>query len=140
MTSEWGMIIYIISNILYQIKLQLWTKNSAEGSCTHPPPTPRNNSKSKRKKSRFEKSSKMVSLSMYFPHLRWEFIKENKKVRKQENKKTRTRPRKWSRKKESFSFFSWSLSWSCSCFLFFSWSLFWSSFCFLVFFLSCFLL
>ena len=53
--------------------------------------------------------------------LRWEFIKENKKVRKQEKKKkrktqldqesdqeenkTRTRPRKWSRKKKVFSFF-----------------------------------
>ena len=36
--------------------------------------------------------------------LRWEFIKENKKVRKQENK-------------ESFFFFSWSLSWASSCFL-----------------------
>ena len=79
---------------------------------------------------------------------RWESIKENKKVRKQENKKTRTRPRKWSRKKESFFFFSWSLSWSSSCFLVFliaflveflfsfsfSWSLSWSNSCFLVFF------
>ena len=41
-------------------------------------------------------------------HLRWEFIKENKKVRKQEldqeseqKKTTRTRPRKRSRKQES---------------------------------------
>ena len=34
--------------------------------------------------------------------LRWEFIKENKKVRKQEKKeKKRTRPRKRSRKKEN---------------------------------------
>ena len=35
------------------------------------------------------------------PLQRWEFIKENKKIWKQENKKTR----KWSRKKESISFF-----------------------------------
>ena len=40
---------------------------------------------------------------------RWEFIKENKKVRE----KKRTRPRKCSRRKESFFFFSWSFS----CFL-----------------------
>ena len=45
--------------------------------------------------------------------LRWEFIRENKKVRKKENTKARTRPRKLSRKKESFFFFSWS----SSCFL-----------------------
>ena len=48
--------------------------------------------------------------------LRWEFIKENKKVRKQENKnstkkaikktrKKRTRPRKRPRKKKKLSFF-----------------------------------
>ena len=46
--------------------------------------------------------------------LRWEFIKETKK--------TRTRPRKWSRKKSFFFlvfFFSWSLSWSKACFLVF---------------------
>ena len=47
--------------------------------------------------------------------LRWEFIRENKKVRKKENTKARTRPRKWSRKKGKF--FSWSLSCSSSCFL-----------------------
>ena len=39
---------------------------------------------------------------------RWEFIKESKKVEKQEsdqeNKKTRTRPRKRPRKKETFFF------------------------------------
>ena len=40
---------------------------------------------------------------------RWEFIKENKK--------TWTRSRKWSRKKESFFFFSWSTSCFLSCFL-----------------------
>ena len=47
------------------------------------------------------------------PDLRWEFIKENKKVRKQENKistkkaikKTITRPRKRPRKKEKTFFF-----------------------------------
>ena len=33
--------------------------------------------------------------------LRWEFIKENKKVRNQDKKKKRTRPRKRSRKKEN---------------------------------------
>ena len=75
--------------------------------------------------------------------LRWEFIKENKKVRKQENKKTRNRPKMWSRKKKKFfSFFlgrflcwvfvfflvfliaflvkflfSFLFSWSSSCFL-----------------------
>ena len=44
----------------------------------------------------------------FFPvSLRWEFIKETKKVRKQENKETRARPRKW------------SSSWSSSCFLIF---------------------
>ena len=49
---------------------------------------------------------------------RWEFIEENKKA----NKKTRTRP-----KKQTKNFlFSWSLSWSSTCFL--------------VFLLSCFLL
>ena len=57
-----------------------------------------------------------------FQKQRWEFIKENKKVRKQENK--------WSRKKEFFFLgrffgrvlvflFSWALSWSSSCFLVF---------------------
>ena len=33
--------------------------------------------------------------------LRWEIIKENKKVRKHEKRKKRTRPRKRSRKKEN---------------------------------------
>ena len=42
--------------------------------------------------------------------------KRNKKVWKQDNKKTRTRPRKWSRKKKVFLFFSWS----SSCFLSYS--------------------
>ena len=37
--------------------------------------------------------------------LRWEFIKENKKVRKLENKKTRTRPRSDQEKKKRLSFF-----------------------------------
>ena len=58
---------------------------------------------------------------------------ERKKRRKQE---TRTRPRKWSRKKGKF--FP-SLSWSRACFLsffLFSWSLSWSSSCFLVFFIN----
>ena len=93
------------------------------------------------------------SMDPYICLLRWEFIKENKKVWKQEGKKTRTRLRKWSRKKESFSC---SLSWSSSCLLifldrvlvffffliaflveflfsFFSWSLSWSRSCFLTF-------
>ena len=35
--------------------------------------------------------------------LRWEFITENKKVRKQEKKKKRTRPRKRPSKKEKES-------------------------------------
>ena len=89
---------------------------------------------------------------------RWEFIKQNKKVRKQENKKKRkktwTRPRKWSRKKESFFFFlgrdlvyffSWPLSFFFLFFFFaflvesvfsffFSLSLSWSKASFLVFF------
>ena len=81
--------------------------------------------------------------------LRWESIKENKKVRKKEKrKKSRTRPRKWSRKKESFSFFlgRYLSRVFLSCFLdrflvwvlvfLFSWSLSWSTSCFLVFVLS----
>ena len=58
-------------------------------------------------------------------HLRWEFIKENKKVRKQEKKEKRTRPRKWPSKKEkrengqeNKKVWSGSLSWSSSFFLF----------------------
>ena len=43
-----------------------------------------------------------------FGNQRWKFIKENKKIRKQENKKkgkkTKTRPRKWARKKEKLFF------------------------------------
>ena len=64
---------------------------------------------------------------------RWEFIKENKKVRKKKNTFS-------TKKKESFFFFSWSLSWSRPCFLsflaviVFSWSLSWSRACFLSFF------
>ena len=67
------------------------------------------------------KTSYGVTHNLCRPDQRWEFIKENKK--------TRTRPSKWSRKKKVFSFFfvaflveflfSWSLSWSSSCFLFF---------------------
>ena len=72
--------------------------------------------------------------------LRWEFIKENKEVRKQENKIS---TKKVIKKKRIVFLFSWSLSWSSSCFLdrflgrvlvfFFSWSLSWSSSCFYVF-------
>ena len=69
---------------------------------------------------------------------RWEFIKENQKVRKKENKLL-TWKRKWSRKNESF-FLSWSLSWSRSCFLPFFLDLFlslsWSRACVLSFFTS----
>ena len=62
-------------------------------------------------------------------YLRWEFIKENKEVRKKkENTPSTKRPIK---KKRFLFFFSWSLSWSKSCFLsFFSWS----KSCFLSFF------
>ena len=45
---------------------------------------------------------------------RWEFIKENKKVRKQEKNSTN---RVIKKKRKFFFFFSWSLSWSSSCFL-----------------------
>ena len=87
---------------------------------------------------------------------RWEFIKENKKVRKQENKtstkkaikktriKTRTRPRKRSRKQEldqeSDQENKSSTKKATKKKIFFSWSLSWSSSCFLVFLPSCFLL
>ena len=69
-----------------------------------------------------------------YSFLRWEFIK-----RKQENKKTITRPRKWSRKKEVFSFFLGRfLGWVLVFFLFFlfSWSLSWWNSCFLTFLFS----
>ena len=42
-----------------------------------------------------------IAITELFPHLRWEFIKENKKKRKKEKKKKRTRPRKRSRRKEN---------------------------------------
>ena len=45
---------------------------------------------------------------------RWEFIKEDKKVRKQENKNS---TKKVIKKKRKFFLFSWSLSLSSSCFL-----------------------
>ena len=84
------------------------------------------------------------------PHIslkqRWEFIKENKKVRKQENKNSTKKVIK--KKIKFFLFFlveflfSWSLSWSSSYFLdrvlgrvlvfLFYWSRSWSSSCFLV--------
>ena len=64
----------------------------------------------------------LISFCYLSQSQRREFIKDNKKVRKQEKKKkrkkTRTRTRKWSRKKESFFFFSWSSSCFLSCFCF----------------------
>ena len=53
-----------------------------------------------------------------YAYLRWEFIKENKKKELDQESDQE--------KKESFFFFSWSLSWSIACFLpffLFSWSL-----------------
>ena len=85
---------------------------------------------------------------------------ESKKTRKKKKNKNSTK-KVIKRQRKFFLFFSWSLSWSSSCFLsffscfldhflsrvivfflffLFSWSLSWSSSCFLVFLLSCFLL
>ena len=57
------------------------------------------------------------SMEVQIPALRWEFIKENKKVRKKNTKKTRSLSRILGR--ERVSFFSWSLFWSKECFLVF---------------------